>query len=93
MCRIDGAGQAAGPVYLNYRHQVEPKQSKVGKVVLRQLLTKQVGVHAPQTSKAVLGNTRTPEIGQFDLLSSADHHILDLPFTVDKDPDLAIGLL
>ena len=85
---MDQPRQPAGSVDLNDRHQVEPKQCKVGKVILRQFLALQMSMDAPQASETVFGNARTAEIRQVDLFRGSDHYEFDLPLPVYKHTDL-----
>ena len=48
---------------------------------------------APKTAEAVLRHAGTSEIRHFDLLRRADHHVFDLAFSVEQNPDLPAGLV
>ena len=50
-------------------------------------------VYAPQAAKPVRRHTGTPKVRHLDLLRRPDHHILDLPLTVEQNAHLPIGLV
>ena len=93
MGRIDRSWQPIFAVDLNYRHQIEPQQRKVGQVVLRQTLAEQMRVHAAKPAKTVFGHAGTPKIRHLDLFCGADHDVFDLALTINEDADLPAGLV
>ena len=48
-------------------------------------------VNTAQPAKTVLRHAGATEIGHFDLLGIADHHIFDLTFAVNENTDLPAG--
>jgi hypothetical protein len=50
-------------------------------------------VNAAQTAKSAFAGARSFEIGHFDLLRVADHHIFDVTFAVEQNADLPVDLV
>jgi hypothetical protein len=78
---------------INDSHQIETEQRQVGQVVLRQLFATQVCVDAAQAAKAVGGNARTAQVGQFDALGVADDDRFDIALAINERTDLPAGLV
>jgi hypothetical protein len=50
-------------------------------------------VNAAQTAKPAFAGARAFKIGHFDLLRVADHHVFDVTFAVEQNPDLPVDLV
>jgi hypothetical protein len=88
--REDLSGETGLGVDFNRRHQIEPQECQIGEVVVGQLpLPAQVSVYATQPVEPRLAKTRPILCGKDDLRGIPDDDVLDVPFAIDEDADLA----
>ncbi len=89
------ANHARHPVTanINRSHQVEPQQRKIGQVILRQTLARQMSVQAAQTTKPVYAHADAFQVRKYDASSVADHHVLDITVTINQHSDLTMNLV
>jgi hypothetical protein len=93
MRRINQTRQAGRSLDLDRRHEVEPKKSKIGKVVLGQPFTKQMRVNAAKPAKPVCRNARPAKIRHLDLFRCSDDDVFDLTFAVQENANLSVCIV
>ena len=74
-------------------HEIEAEQREVGEIVPRERLALQVRVDEAEAPESRLAGPQAPEFREEDRPRIANHHVLDLPFPVHEDADLATGLV
>src|SRR5690606_32713582 len=80
-------------IHLNDRHQVEPKEGKVRKVVASELFALQMSMHTPQPAEPARGGTCTTKVGHLDSFGVSHHYVFDLPLSIEQHADLTARLV
>ena len=70
-------------------HQVEPQESEVSKVVLRQAFAAEMRVHATQAAKAIDRHTYAFEVRQLNPTIVANHDVFNVAAAIDERADLS----
>lgn len=92
--REDLSGETGLRVDFNRGHQIEPQECQIGEVVVGQLpLPAQMRVHTAQPVEPRLPETRPILCGKDNLRGIPDDDVLNVPFAIDEDADLAPNLV